>query len=59
MLLLCCAAFPATAATSGFGWNTTVTLSPMGGHVLGNPGAAIKITEYASYSCHFCAEFAN
>lgn len=58
-LLLCCTAVPATAAASGFGWNTTVTLSPQGGHVLGNPDAAIKITEYASYSCHFCAEFSN
>ncbi|MGB7655774.1 MAG: thioredoxin domain-containing protein [Novosphingobium sp.] len=59
VVLLCCAPLAAVAATSGFGWNTTVTLSPEGGHVLGNPDAAIKVTEYASYSCHFCAEFAN
>lgn len=58
VLLVCCAALPA-AATSGFGWNTTVTLSPQGGHMLGNPDAPIKVTEYVSYSCHFCAEFAN
>ena len=57
MLLLCCAAFPSAAATSGFGWNTTVTLSPAGGHVLGNPDAAIKVVEYASYSCPYCARF--
>lgn len=59
VLLVCSAALPAEAATSGFGWNTTVTLSAEGGHVLGNPDAAIKITEFASYSCHFCAAFAN
>lgn len=59
VLIMCLAALPATAATSGFGWNTTVTLSPEGGHVLGNPDAPTKITEYVSYSCHFCAEFAS
>ena len=36
-----------------------MTLSSAGGHVLGNPDAPIKVVEYASYSCHFCAEFSK
>lgn len=59
VLLLCSAALPAAADTSGFGWNTTVTLSQAGGHVLGNPNAPTKVVEYASYSCHFCSEFSS
>ena len=38
-------------------WLSTVTLSAKGGHVMGNPAAATKIVEYASYTCSHCAHF--
>lgn len=34
-----------------------VTLSAMGGHVMGNPLAKHKLTEYMSYTCSHCAAF--
>ncbi len=34
-----------------------VTLTPIGGHLLGNPKARTKIVEYASYTCPHCAMF--
>ncbi|MEJ6593776.1 thioredoxin domain-containing protein [Parasphingorhabdus sp.] len=34
-----------------------VTLSAMGGHVMGNPLAKQKLTEYMSYTCSHCAAF--
>lgn len=34
-----------------------VSLSPSGGHVLGNPKARARIVEYASYTCSHCAAF--
>ncbi|WP_296680543.1 thioredoxin domain-containing protein [Novosphingobium sp.] len=38
-------------------WNTAVAVTPAGGHVLGNPAAQIKLTEYVSYTCPHCAHF--
>lgn len=38
-------------------WSKRVTLSTMGGHVMGNPLAAHKLTEYMSYTCTHCAAF--
>lgn len=34
-----------------------VTLSAMGGHVMGNPLAKRKLVEYMSYTCNHCAAF--
>ncbi|WP_417592478.1 DsbA family protein [Parasphingorhabdus sp.] len=34
-----------------------VTLSAMGGHMMGNPLARHKLTEYMSYTCNHCAAF--
>ncbi|AMO72429.1 DsbA family protein [Sphingorhabdus sp. M41] len=34
-----------------------VTLSSIGGHVMGNPLAKHKLTEYMSYTCNHCAAF--
>lgn len=48
---------PAPTAAPRANWNNTVTLTPGGGHLLGNPSARIKLTEYASYTCSHCAEF--
>jgi protein-disulfide isomerase len=38
-------------------WLTTITQSITGGHVIGNPAAATKVVEYASYTCGHCATF--
>jgi protein-disulfide isomerase len=38
-------------------WNTTVTVTPQGNHVLGNPAAELKLTEFVSYTCPHCAHF--
>ncbi len=38
-------------------WVSRITLSPIGGHILGNPLAATKLVEYVSYTCSHCAKF--
>ncbi len=38
-------------------WLSTVTQSDRGGHIIGNPAAATKVVEYASYTCSHCAHF--
>ena len=38
-------------------WNTTVALTPQGTHVLGNPAAKVRLTEFISYTCVHCAHF--
>ncbi len=38
-------------------WLLTVSASADGGHIVGNPNAAIKVVEYASYTCGHCATF--
>ncbi len=63
LLLRSLAAVTATALSLGAGpavnWNTAIGLAPDGAHVLGNPAALIKLTEYASYTCSHCAVFAR
>ncbi len=51
---------PATDAADlrGTQWSTVITRAG-GGHVLGNPDAAVKIKEYVSYTCPHCATFAR
>ena len=50
--LLCVAAAPKLV-----GWSSTVSLSPEGYNLLGNPKAAVRLTEYISYTCSGCARF--
>jgi protein-disulfide isomerase len=38
-------------------WLLTFTVSPVGGHIIGNPAAATKLVEYASYTCGHCGSF--
>jgi protein-disulfide isomerase len=38
-------------------WTATVSVTPSGSHVLGNPDAPVKLTEYVSYTCPHCAHF--
>lgn len=36
---------------------STVTVGEGGSHILGNPAAAVKVTEYVSYTCPACSRF--
>jgi protein-disulfide isomerase len=47
----------AGATTKTIGWNYQVSLGADGSHVLGNPKATVKLTEYISYTCPACARF--
>jgi protein-disulfide isomerase len=40
-------------------WLTTVSVSPSGSHIWGNPAAPVKLVEYISYTCPHCAHFAE
>ncbi len=58
ILALTMATFAAAAdAGPAVNWNRIVTLTPAGSHVLGNPQAKVKLTEYVSYTCQHCAHF--
>jgi protein-disulfide isomerase len=61
LILLFAAPLTASAATphraGASGWTSRVTVSPIGGHVLGNPAAPTKVVEYVSYTCPHCAHF--
>ncbi len=48
----------ALVAAGAPNWTATVTKSAIGGHVLGNPKAPVKLVEYLSYTCPHCAHFA-
>ena len=52
---------PVTAVPppAGSSWSETVAETPDGGHLMGNPGAAIKIVEFGSYSCSHCRDFSE
>jgi protein-disulfide isomerase len=47
------------AQAGGVDWSKRVTLSAVGGHVLGNPVAGTRLVEYVSYTCIHCAAFTN
>lgn len=47
------------AAPAGKNWAETVTVTPEGEHVLGNPDAPVKIVEFASLTCSHCADFSK
>lgn len=49
------AAAPAKTAA----WSRTVTTSPIGAYIVGNPAAKLRLVEYFSYTCHVCADFAK
>jgi protein-disulfide isomerase len=38
-------------------WLTTLSVTPAGSHVIGNPAAPVKLVEYISYTCPHCAHF--
>ena len=55
LLLIGSAAFAAAPAKPA--WLSTFTVSPVGGHIIGNPAAPTKLVEYASYTCGHCGTF--
>jgi len=48
----------AQGPASGRNWSSTVAQTE-GGHRIGNPDAQVKLTEYISYTCPHCAQFAR
>ena len=38
-------------------WSARVAETPSGSHVMGNPAAELKLSEYISYTCSHCATF--
>lgn len=44
-------------ATEKANWTATVNVNGDGTHVLGNPGAKVKVDEFISYTCEHCASF--
>jgi protein-disulfide isomerase len=50
---------PTVAAPAGSSWVETAVETPEGGFRIGNPNAPLKLVEYASHTCHVCAEFAQ
>ncbi len=57
-LLLALIAF-ATVGAAPVDWTRTVTRTPGGAYVMGNPKAKVRLVEYLSYSCPHCAHFAG
>ncbi|EZP72059.1 Protein-disulfide isomerase [Sphingomonas paucimobilis] len=47
----------AVAAPAGTSWSQTVTATPEGNFVMGNPNAKVKLVEFASYTCSHCRDF--
>ncbi|MBH2000408.1 MAG: thioredoxin domain-containing protein [Sphingomonadaceae bacterium] len=47
----------ALVAAPAANWVSKVALSPIGGHLMGNPAAPTKLVEYVSYTCSHCAHF--
>jgi len=45
------------AATNNGDWSSVVSQTPEGGYVIGNPNAKVKLIEFGSMTCHFCADF--
>ena len=61
LALLAGAAFaatkPAPAKIPPRNWNTVSALTPQGTHLLGNPAAKVRLTQFISYTCSHCAHF--
>ena len=50
---------PAATVPAGKQWDQTVTMTPDGFPVLGNPAAPVKLVEFISYTCNHCADFSK
>ncbi len=49
----------AVAPPAGKQWVEVVTKTEDGGYLFGNPDAKVKLMEFASLTCHVCADFSN
>jgi protein-disulfide isomerase len=49
----------AVPAPNGGKWTDVVAETAEGGYLMGNPNAAVKLVEYASYTCPHCEEFSE
>jgi len=47
------------APPAGQLWQDVASETPEGGFVIGNPDAPLKLVEYASHTCHVCADFSK
>jgi len=47
----------AVAAPAGTSWSTTITATPEGHFLMGNPKAKATLVEYGSYTCSHCRDF--
>ncbi|MEA3389889.1 MAG: thioredoxin domain-containing protein [Pseudomonadota bacterium] len=47
----------AVSAPAGTSWSQTVTQTPDGTFLMGNPSAKVKLVEYGSYTCSHCRDF--
>jgi len=45
------------APPAGGDWTQTITATPEGGFLMGNPNAKVKVIEYGSMTCPHCREF--
>lgn len=48
---------PAPLNAGARNWNATVARTPQGTHLLGNPAAKVRLTQFVSYTCPHCAQF--
>lgn len=55
--VLLAGALLAAAAPPPGGWSRAITLTKAGSHLIGNPDARVRLTEYASYTCRDCAAY--
>jgi protein-disulfide isomerase len=56
-LPLAAATKPAARPAAARDWTSTVTMTPAGAYVLGNPQAKVRLIEYLSMTCTHCAAF--
>jgi protein-disulfide isomerase len=49
----------AVQTPAGTNWAETISLTPEGGYLMGNPGAPVKFVEYASLTCPHCRDFSR
>ena len=47
------------AAPAGKSWTETMSVTPEGGYLMGNPDAPIKLVEFGALSCEHCSKFAE
>lgn len=57
LLALLLMLFAAPVAAQRVDWNKTITLTPEGGYLIGNPKAKVRVIEFFSLTCPHCKDF--